>query len=246
MPASDPLTDGVRRLLNEPFARVRSLQLPDGRRFWLKRVERLSARMRVQKGNPARAFAAEREGLRLLAEKGVPVPPVVAEGADPEGAEYLVLPDAGPTLVRLAKDTAQPEAERLAAFHAAGRALALLHRAGMVHGRPAVRDICWDGSTARFIDLERFSPARHGSLWQALDLVILAQSAFAAWPGEEGWLAAAWLGYVGSAPDGALRQLRRLVRGLAPLGLLARGLLWLRPASRELRAVPMVLAFLRR
>lgn len=241
MPGSDPFDESLRRILDEPFARVRPLVLPDGRRFWLKRVERLSARMRLQKGDPARAFAAERAGLHLLAEKGVPVPAVVAEGLD-----YLVMPDAGPTLVRVVADASLTDGARLAAFAAAGRALALLHWAGMVHGRPAVRDICWDGVQARFIDLERFSPARRGGRWQALDLVILAQSAFTAWPQDDRWFAAALQAYAQAAPDGAMRRLRRLALWLAPLGLLAGGLSRLRPGSRELRALPLALACLRR
>ncbi len=230
----------MRQTLEEPFQRVRPLLLPDGRRFWVKRVERLSARMRVQKGDPARAFAAEREGLRVLAAHGVPVPEVVAEGPD-----YLVLPDAGPTLVRLAKDESLPEAERLAAFRAAGGALARLHWAGLAHGRPAVRDICWDGAVARFIDLERFSPVHRGGTRQALDVLILAQSAFAAWPDDPRWIIAARDGYAAGAPEGAMARVNRLARRLAPLGWLARGLSRLRPGSREVRALPRALDFCR-
>ena len=64
----DPeLEESLQRALAEPSERVRRLELADGRRFWLKRVERLSGRLRLQKGYPARAFAAERKGLRELA-----------------------------------------------------------------------------------------------------------------------------------------------------------------------------------
>lgn len=241
MPGSDPFDESLRRTLDEPFARVRPLVLPDGRRFWLKRVERLSARMRLQKGDPARAFAAERAGLRLLAEKGVPVPAVVAEGQD-----YLVMPDAGPTLVRVVADASLTDGARLAAFAAAGRALALLHWAGMVHGRPAVRDICWDGCAARFIDLERLRRARRGGWWQAVDLLVLAQSAFTRWPEDDRWLAASFAAYRGAGPEGAVRRAVWLARGLAPLGWLAKAVLWLRPRSKELRALGLVLPWLRR
>ena len=69
MPDPD-LQAHVAAALAEPFRRVRPVVLPDGRRFWLKRVERLSGRLRWQKGDPARAFATERAGLRALAEAG--------------------------------------------------------------------------------------------------------------------------------------------------------------------------------
>ena len=83
----------LKAALDEPVQRVRPLDLFDGRRFWLKRVERLSGRLRLQKGDPAKAFAAERKGLRALAAAGLPGAGVVAEGPD-----WGVMPDAGPIL----------------------------------------------------------------------------------------------------------------------------------------------------
>jgi hypothetical protein len=64
---SDPDLDrALTEALAEPPQRVRAVVLPDGRRFWLKRVERLSGRLRLQKGDPGKAFAVEREGLTLI------------------------------------------------------------------------------------------------------------------------------------------------------------------------------------
>ena len=97
---SDPdLETALRAALEEPPQRVRALVLPDGRRFWLKRVERLAGRLRLQKGDPARAFAAEREGLRELATVGLPVAGVAAEGPD-----WVLMPDAGPILPEVVGD----------------------------------------------------------------------------------------------------------------------------------------------
>jgi len=227
--------------LAEPPQRVRAVVLPDGRRFWLKRVERLSGRLRLQKGDPARAFAAEREGLHILADAGLPVAGVAAEGPD-----WVLLPDAGPILTEVVADPGRSEAEKLAAFAAAGTALARLHWAGMAHGRPAVRDVCWDGHEARFIDLERFRRATRAGFWQAADVVMFAQTAFTAWPEDARWLEAALGAYALSAPEGAMGSVRRLAWGLAPVGWLAAGLSALRPRSRELRAVGLTLARLRR
>ena len=230
----------VQAALAEPFRRVRQVLLPDGRRFWLKRVERLSGRMRVQKGDPARAFAAEREGLRALEGAGLPVAAVVLEGPD-----WMLMPDAGPVLPQVVADPSRDEAGKLAAFARAGRALGLLHWAGMVHGRPAVRDICWDGQEARFIDLERFRPGRRGGWWQAADVVMLAQTAFTRWPGDARWLEAALAGYAGNAPPGAMARVARLAWWLTPLGALAGLLVRVKPESRELRAVGLTLRRLR-
>jgi tRNA A-37 threonylcarbamoyl transferase component Bud32 len=239
---SDPDLDrALRDALAEPPQRVRAVVLPDGRRFWLKRVERLSGRLRLQKGDPARAFAAEREGLRAVAAVGVPVAEVTAEGPD-----WVLMPDAGPTLPTVARQSEVGEEERLPAFAAAGRALGQLHWAGMAHGRPAVRDVCWDGREARFIDLERFRRARRAGFWQAADVVIFAQTACTAWPDDPRWLDAALAAYAVSAPAGAMAAVRRLVRWLAPVGWLAAGLSVLRPGSQELRAVGLTLERLRR
>jgi len=235
------LERALREALAEPPQRVRAVALPDGRRFWLKRVERLSGRLRLQKGDPARAFAAEREGLHVLAAAGLPVAGVVAEGPD-----WMLMPDAGPVLPEVVRDPGRSEAEKLRAFAEAGRALGRLHWAGMAHGRPAVRDVCWDGQQARFIDLERFRRAKRAGFWQAADLVMFAQTAFTLWPEDARWLEAALEAYAISAPEGAMGSVRRLVWWLAPVGWLAAGLSRLRPGSRELRAVGLTLARLRR
>lgn len=239
---SDPDLDAaLTAALAEPSRRVRALVLPDGRRYWLKRVERLAGRLRVQKGDPAKAFAAEREGLREAAAAGLPVAGVAAEGPD-----WLLMPDAGPTLPEMVADQGRSEAEKLRAFAEAGRALGRLHWAGMAHGRPAVRDVCWDGATARFIDLERFRRVGRAGFWQAADVVMFAQTAFTLWPREPHWLDAALAAYAISAPEGATVAVRRLVRWLTPVGWLAAGLLAIKPGSRELRAVGLTLRRLRR
>ena len=235
------LDEALARALAEPPQRVRALVLPDGRRFWLKRVEQLSGRLRLQKGDPGRAFAAEREGLRVLAEAGLPVAGVVAEG---DG--WVLMPDAGPVLPEVVRDPGRGEAEKLRAFAEAGRALGRLHWAGMAHGRPAVRDVCWDGAEARFIDLERFRRARRAGVWQAADVVMFAQTAFTLWPEDGRWLEAALEAYAVSAPEGAMAAVRRLVGWLAPVGWLAAGVARLKPGSRELRAVGLTLGRLRR
>lgn len=239
--SADPaLKQAVKAALSGPRKRVRPVDLPDGRRFWLKRVERLSGRLRVQKGDPAKAFAAEREGLRALAAVGLPVAGVAAEGPD-----WVLMPDAGPVLPEVVRDPGRSEAETLRAFAEAGRALGRLHWAGMAHGRPAVRDVCWDGREARFIDLERFRRAKRAGFWQAADVVMFAQTAVTLWPEDGRWLDAALVAYAESAPEGAMARVNRLVRWLVPVGWLAGGLSVLKPGSRELRAVGLTLARLR-
>lgn len=234
------LDAAVAGALAGPFRRILSLDLPGGGRVWLKRLERRGLPARLQKGDPGRSFAAERTGLRILAGAGVPVPEILFEG---EG--LMVLSDAGPSLATLARDGSRDEGERLAGFAAAGRALALLHGAGFAHGRPAVRDICWDGKVARFIDLENFLPRRASPRRQARDLFLLCHSAERKWPDAPQWIGAALEGYAGAASPEAVRRAGRFARRHGWLGWLAAALRAVQPQSHTLRAVAPALARLR-
>lgn len=240
-PPPAELAEPLAEALEAPPQRIRALVLPGGRRFWLKRAERLSGRMRLQKGDGGAAFVREREALRLLSAAGLPVPPLLAEGPD-----WFLTADQGETLRALL--WRQEDRDLTPAFAAAGRALARLHAAGFSHGRPAIRDICWDGTAARFIDLERFDPARrtgHAQTRraQAMDLLIFVHSLYAdalkhpatlqAAPPREAAIAA----YRDAAPETWAVATR-----------LAARLAWLRPVSklplrsRDLRALGPTLA----
>lgn len=234
--ATPALAELVARL---PRLRVQRLDLPGLGNVWLKQAERLSLRLRLQKGDPVRAFEAERQALRTLGRLGLPVAPVLAEGAD-----FLVLPDLGANLLALLRDEAVAQDARLAGFAAAGAALGRLHRAGIAHGRPVLRDICWDGRAARLIDLERCAPGGAGPRARAADVVMLVQSWFTERPEPGPELAAFLAAWQAEAGDGAAAGVRALARRLRWLGPLARGLSRLRPRSRELAAVPRMLAHL--
>jgi tRNA A-37 threonylcarbamoyl transferase component Bud32 len=236
---SRALQKEVFRRLAEAPVRVRRLTLPDGRRFWLKRIEVLPLRMWLQKGDARAAFEAERTGLQVLGDAGLPVAPIALDGPD-----YIVLPDVGQTLTLVLRDA--PLDDRLAAFRAAGASLARLHRAGFVHGRPAIRDICWDGTEARFIDLERFSVARRGRFHQALDVVMFVQTMMTVTGGPGVELDAALVAYARAAPPAVMPMVARVVWWLGWLAPVARGLHQLRPKSREVMAVSLTLGRLRR
>ncbi|MDO8882414.1 MAG: hypothetical protein U0934_14755 [Pseudotabrizicola sp.] len=242
-PLSKPVAAVLEAALAQPSQRIQALDLPDGGRVWLKRVEQATGLMRLQKGNGLTAFVAEREALHLLRAKGAPVPDVIAEGPD-----YLLLPDLGPNLSTLLNDTAHPVADRSAAFAAAGAALAGLHRAGFAHGRPALRDFCWQAGDLRLIDLERFRNRKRGQMMRALDIVVFTHSWFANGrdiaPGPE--LDAALTAYRSAAPAGLWRAVAQMVRLLSPLGSLAGGVARISKPSKDVQAIPPTLAYLKR
>lgn len=221
--------------LRHPPQRVQRVAA-GGRAVWLKQAEQLSLRWRLQKGDTRRAFEADREGLHDLAALGLPVAQVVAEGPD-----FFATAEVGHSIAHLLRNAEFAGPERIAACRAAGAALAALHRAGVAHGRPSIRDICWDGQVARFIDLERYRKGRAGQGQMALDVLILVHSMFAITRGPAAEIDAAWEAWRSAAPEGLLRAVLARARRARWLGVLAGLGLRLRPASRELRAVPLTL-----
>ncbi len=204
----------------------------DGRRLWLKCAEsRLPLVQRLQKGDAARALRADIAGLRFMARHGLPAPALLSSGPG-----VLVIADAGAPLSVLFSGRAAPEDEQARALASAMRALAALHGAGGRHGRPKLRDICWDGAQARLIDFERFrAPARPRDM--ALDWLIFLHSLLEIERNATPLFRRAARVWLRDAPPPALDAARRylpLLRFLRPaLRLLAR----LRPGNKEIRAL---------
>lgn len=215
----------VRRRLATAAGRVSRL-VWNGRVYWLKRPETpRSLRWRLQKGSPRRAFEAECDALARLAGAGAPVPQVLAQGP-----EFLLVADAGRTLDALLRDPATPPETGGQAVTAVARALAGLHGQGLAHGRPYLRDLCWDGRRAAMIDLE-YSPRHAGPLHQGRDVVLFLASLMAL-PAGRG-LADAAARPLKSNPA-AWRGAGRLVALMRPLAPLARGVLRWRGGDAEI------------
>ncbi len=162
----------VETALRASYRRVVLCRTAGGDRFWLKRVERFAPHLWLVKGCPQVAFARDRTSHRYLWNKGVPVPRILAEGSD-----FIAVEDAGFSLTRFCGDRSRELVSKQTACRAAGKALARLHASDLAHGRPAFRDMCWDGQQIRFIDFEYFRPTKAGRLRKARDLSIAVLSA---------------------------------------------------------------------
>jgi tRNA A-37 threonylcarbamoyl transferase component Bud32 len=221
------LAEDLRIALNGPARRVQRLARR-GHGFWLKRPEHpRSLRWRLQKGDPLRAFQAERDGLEQLARLGAPVPRLVLSGPD-----FMLLEDAGPTLSHLLDDPGTPESVAKAAIGAAGTALGRLHARGLAHGRPYLRDICWDGAQIRMIDFERFSQ-RNGAGRQGRDAVLFLSSLLQT-PRGEALFDTALAAWRAEAPEAATRAATRWVWCLRLLAPTARAIARLRAKQSEI------------
>ena len=219
-PALSPqrLLQAIRREDPDGRRRVSLLEL-DRQRFWVKRPERMEGdlRLRLQKGSPRRGFERERAALHYLAGRGLPAPPLTAEGPD-----FMVVPDRGIALSKLLRKSKTPHAERLAACGAAGAALAAFHRAGLAHGRPLARDICWSDERVTMIDYERFDAGRNGLGRLRNDLLMLVYSVVLEVGPTAPETRALCAAYLRDAPPAVWPAARRLARRLLWLGPLIR------------------------
>lgn len=98
---------------------------------------------------PSSPLEREAVRLRLMRSKGFRVPEVLLATAD-----YLALSDVGPSLKYWLTESAISANERRHILLMAAAALAQLHQNRYWHGRPALRDLCWDGKQIGFIDFE--------------------------------------------------------------------------------------------
>lgn len=215
-------------------SRVQSFEMA-GKRYWVKRAERLTLRMRLQKGNPRRAFVTERTALHELRARGAAVPPILAEGPD-----FFVLPDCGPTLTHLLR-TNTDLGERLRAFDAAARTLAAFHAKALSHGRPSIKDICWNGETVTFLDVERYAARRNNTPGHVQDLLIMVFSAFAETGGPSPETDRLIAAYRETDPGGIWAGAQALCRKLRWIGPLTWPVRRLRNAP-EFHAIPPTLA----
>lgn len=241
-----PLSEEERRLvarhLAEDPSRVQKVFSPTGRLLWLKRVEKLSWLRRLQKGDPVASFRAERQAIDAMVAIGQPVPVVLLDGP-----EFIVMADAGKSLFNLLSQGLLEDAEAHHAFAEIGRVLGRLHSLGYAHGRPVIRDFCWDGTKITMIDLERFEvrTRRHRTL--ALDLVIFAQGWFSrtgSGSNDAALLDAAFDAYRREAPEGPWQAIGKWTRIIRPFRGVLNLLVWLRPRWREIQGALWTLEYL--
>lgn len=177
-PTIIPKADAALLAIIERHAAVTKLRVSrieyDGLTIWVKKQEDLSLRMRLQKGDARRAFLAERAAIHRLQQAGVPVPAIISEGPD-----YLAIADCGPPLKHLLLGSLGNTVGHSQAFEAAGEQLALMHAKHLSHGRPSIKDICWQNQRITFLDFERFHNKRNTPKGHMQDLVMMVFSTYA-------------------------------------------------------------------
>lgn len=190
-----------------------------GKPYFVKKPEQhASLRWRMQKGNPDTAFAREMGLLHDFAAKGAAVPQIVAAQSD-----CMIMADHGTPMQRFIIQ-GQADAELM---QRTGKALAELHALGLAHGRPSLRDICWNGKELTFLDLEAGATVQATPRDQARDLFLLLHSVFLT-DGAASSLAAPLLDAYRAQGDAAVwAATQSRARGLWWLELLTRPGAWL-------------------
>ncbi len=209
----------------------------DGQIIWIKRQEKLSLRMRLQKGNAQTAFKAERTALHTLQTAGIPVPDILAEGPD-----FIATADSGPSLQYLLMAQSGTPSERAKAFKAAGEQLATMHAAHLSHGRPSIKDICWKNDHITFLDFERFHAKRNTPKGHMQDLIMLVFSAYAVTGRDCPEITGAIEGYRANDPDHIWERAARWCHKMRWVDFVTKPIQWRRAGkAREFKAIPLTL-----
>lgn len=213
----------------------------EGKRYWVKfREERKTFRHRILKGNALAALAREKDLLSAFAKRDVPVPRIVAHSS-----ECVILTDHGPDLTEVLKETSRADA----ILRRVGETLAEMHAAGVAHGRPCIRDICWDNNTVTFLDLEAGARLDAGPRRQARDLLLLVHSLFSSKPVYHKHAPAILEGYIANDTKSVWPVAVKIARRSYLLELLAKPIIWRQrqrgKTSSEFYAIPTTRRFIR-
>lgn len=219
----------------EAGPRIERVEL-GGQVFWVKRPEKLDLRYRLQKGNPEKSFARERQAYREMNAVHAPVPELVATGPD-----FLVLPDCGPDLRRRMKHE-EGMGHRRDLLLSASQSLGAFHSLGFAHGRPSPKDMCLVEGQVLLLDFERYQAKNNTLKGQARDLVIFAFNVASHSPQMRGVLGEAMEVYRASAPEGVWALAQRICGRLRWVNWVTKPI-QMRPGtkSREFKAIPTVL-----
>ena len=140
-------------------------------RYWLKQPERLFGVWKILKPTPKQAFINEITRLQFLQQKQAPVPELVLFGED-----FLVLKDAGMSVGGIVGNQDYSASRVQFILQHCVRALTDLHKQGLSHGRPALRDMLWQNGKVTFIDFEMRNPQVDSAAQKARDALIFIHS----------------------------------------------------------------------
>lgn len=158
------MAEGI--IKEHPESRILHFTL-DEKKYWIKR--------KIGNGrNQWVKYSVEKEFYYALARMRIAsefhpelIPHIVLLTAD-----YMVTEDGGPTLKNIL-DSDIPEEKKLSILKKAGAGLASLHKDGIIHGRPALRDIAYKDGKFTFLDWESRIYSKDREEQKAIDFLLL-------------------------------------------------------------------------
>lgn len=202
------------RMAGHSHDRVFSFML-QGQTYWVKqKVE--NHRNGFAKYSEEQEFYYEIARIRI-AEDAVPSAPRLVLVTP----SYMVTRDAGYSLGHWMQSEAE-EAEKQKIMEKAGQALAELHQAGLVHGRPALRDIAYKEGQITFLDWESRSFFHDHDAKRNADLFLFFQGIFREKNSRESWADAARCGYEEAGGEKNLAALKEFLQKHHSLGRICR------------------------
>lgn len=173
------LHDRVGTLLEcDTAPRVQAVLL-HGKKYWLKKTQARGILLGLRKGGAKHLLETERTAIHVMANRGLPVAPIVLEGEN-----YFVSGDVGIPVDQALAERAPDANAQQALVERVSVAVADLHRANAAHGGLHLRNICLQGTQVSFIDLEKACPKNASLKARSYDLRVLLFSVFAAFPGR--------------------------------------------------------------
>lgn len=183
------------------------------------------------------ALDYEIKHISRLHKKGASVPVIVAKDHG-----WFATADHGITLQKLFKRADLPDDNLDNIVVKAGITLAELHHLRDWHGRPALRDMLWDGEKVTLIDFEE-NPAQHLSTVQCMsrDIFLFMHGVLRFYPLESPVVTTLWSKYCQIAPKPVIAEAVALANNMTWLYWLSR--LCVRFTGNDVRQTYTTLAF---
>lgn len=219
----ETLTERLRRMADRltserPSDRVLNFTLDD-QKYWIKR-KLGNGRNQLVKYSVEKEFYYEIARMTIAGRNNPDLVPEI-EVLTPN---YMVTKDGGPT-VKNWLDSDKSEAEKELILEEAGAALAALHKNGIVHGRPALRDITWNDGVIHFLDWENRMYSQDPATQKALDFLLLLQGIYREnYPEARERADALARGYVKNGGEETREEARRFLMKHSIVGSLTRQL----------------------
>ncbi|WP_304917846.1 hypothetical protein [Methylophaga sp.] len=211
-----------------------------GSRFWIKQAEAssstiwhlFSALIAKLTDNPLFTPTVTRDGysaltgeiqrINQLNDQGASVPQIIASGDN-----WFATADHGTTLQKLFKRSELNEQQLQHILQQAAIALANLHNINAWHGRPALKDMLWDGEKVTLIDFEE-NPINHLTPVQCMsrDIFLFMHSVVRFYEVDNPVVLAVWHSYCENAAEEISQSAIQLAKSMT-------WLFWLSNISRH-------------